>query len=111
MYLCTPVDPASGKETFVAKVLATPYPVALHEELGMAEFTPKLLGVDTYPGGVSVVRMAYLDPAEGWVSLCTYRGDVDMLEKLAETAMGALHKCLDCAAVHGDLGASNLFVR
>ena len=95
----------------MAKVLATSYPVALHEELSRDEFTPKLLGVDAHPGGVSVVRMAYLDPAEGWISLRHYRGDWDELEKVAETAMDALQKCLDCAAVHGDLSPDNVFVR
>lgn len=85
--------------------------MTLHEELSAAELAPKLLGVDTCPGGVSAVRMAHLDPAEGWVALHRYTGDWDTLEQMAESAMDGLHKCLDCAAVHGDLKADNVFVR
>lgn len=61
--------------------------------------------------GVSVISMAYLDPADGWVSLRSYSGDWEQLERLAETSMAALHECLDSSAVHGDLSADNVFIR
>ena len=55
--------------------------------------------------------MAYLDPADGWVSLRSYNGDWEQLEQLAKASVAALHKCLDSSAVHGDLSADNVFVR
>ena len=61
--------------------------------------------------GVSVISMAYLDPADGWVSLRSYSGDWELLEQLAETSVAALHECLDSSAVHGDLSADNVFIR
>ncbi len=61
--------------------------------------------------GVSVIKMAYLDPADGWVSLRSYNGDWEQLEQLADASVAALHKCLDSFAVHGDLSADNVFVR
>ena len=55
--------------------------------------------------------MAYLDPADGWVSLRSYSGDWEQLEQLAKASVAALHECLDSSAVHGDLSADNVFVR
>lgn len=112
VYLCTPVDPTAGKKPFVAKVLATPYPADLREELSQLGLAPALTApVQKAAGGVFVVRMAYLDPAEGWVPLRRYQGDWEALEELAESALDSLHTCLNSAAVHGNVSADNVFVR
>ena len=58
-----------------------------------------------------MIKMAYLDPADGWVSLRYYSGDWEQLKELAERSVTALHMCLDLSAVHGDLSADNVFVR
>ena len=61
--------------------------------------------------GVSVIRMSYLDPADGWISLRSYSGDWEQLQELANTSLAGLHNCLDSSAVHGDLSADNVFIR
>ena len=59
VFLCTPEDADSGDATFVAKVVASPYPVQLHEELSSAGLAPKLMEpVQTYPGGVLLYSCA-----------------------------------------------------
>ena len=58
-----------------------------------------------------MIKMAYLDAADGWIPLRSYSGDWGQLEHLAQTSMAALHTCLDSSAVHGDLSADNVFVR
>ena len=59
------VTPESVK-SWVAKMLATPYPWQLHEELSILGLAPKLItSVEGYPGRVQVIRMKYLDPADG----------------------------------------------
>ncbi len=51
VYLCSLVEPSAGEKPFVAKFLADPYPVELHEQLSAANLTAELLGpVDTFPG-------------------------------------------------------------
>ena len=61
------VTPNKGK-SWVAKVVATPYPWQLHQELSKLALAPKLATSkkqNKYPGGVEVVSMEYLDPADG----------------------------------------------
>lgn len=111
VYLCTPLDPASELETFLAKVTASSYPVELHKELSIAGLVPKLRSVETCPGGVTAIRMDYLDPEDGWVPLSSFKGDWVALEGLADAALARLHQCLDGKAVHGDLHDGNVFVR
>ncbi|KAL3144614.1 hypothetical protein ABBQ32_004336 [Trebouxia sp. C0010 RCD-2024] len=51
------VIPESGK-SWVAKVVATPYPWQLHEELSALGLAPKLVTpVEGYPGRVQVIKM------------------------------------------------------
>ena len=105
------VIPESGK-SWVAKVVATPYPWQLHEELSTLGLVPKLVTpVEGYPGHVQVIKMEYLDPADGWVPLERYTGDWDALHQVAMEALKSLQSCLDGKAVHGDLNPSNLLVR
>ena len=53
VFLLTPMDPDSRDATFVAKMVATPYPEQLHQELSRAGLAPELRGpVQKYPGGV-----------------------------------------------------------
>ena len=61
--------------------------------------------------GVSVIKMSYLDAADGWISLRSYTGDWEQLQELANTSLAGLHDCLDSSAVHGDLSADNVFIR
>ena len=60
----------------MAKVVATPYPWQLHEELSTLGLAPKLVTpVEGYPGRVQVIKVEYLDPADGWVRLERFTGD------------------------------------
>ena len=105
------VIPESGK-SWVAKVVVTPYPWQLHEELSTLGLAPKLvLPVEGYPGRVQVIKMEYLDPADGWVRLERFTGDWDALHEVAMEALKSLQSCLDGKAVHGDLNPSNLLAR
>ena len=105
------VTPEEGK-SLVAKVVATPYPCQLHEELGDLGLTPKLVApVEEYPGRVQVIKMQYLDPTDGWMCLERFNGDWDALHEVAMEALESLQSCLDGKAVHGDLNPSNLRVR
>ena len=80
------VTPESGK-SWVAKVVATPYPRQLHEELSTLGLAPKLVTpVEGYPGRVQVIKMEYLDPADGWVRLERFTGDWDALHEVAMEA-------------------------
>ena len=110
VYHVTP-GPASGK-SWVAKVVATPYPRQLHEELSTLGLAPKLVTpVDGYPGGVQVIKMEYLDPTDGWVRLERFIGDWDAVQEVAMEALKSLQSCLDGQAVHGDLNPGSLLVR
>ena len=61
------VVPEEGK-SWVAKVVTTSYPEQLHMELSELGMAPKLVApVEQSPGGVQIVKMEYLDPADGWV--------------------------------------------
>lgn len=112
VYLCTPADPAAGIKAFVAKVAASPYPWELHNELSQIGLAPGLTApLGKWPGGVEVVYMDFLDPADGWVPLRAFSGDWTALEKLIESALDQLHKCTGGKAVHGDLHSDNVFVR
>ncbi|KAL3161583.1 hypothetical protein ABBQ32_010444 [Trebouxia sp. C0010 RCD-2024] len=105
------VIPESGK-SWVAKVVATPYPWQLHEELSALGLAPKLVTpVEGHPGRVQVIKMEYLDPADGWVRLERFTGDWDALHEVAMEALKSLQSCLDGKAVHGDLNPSSLLVR
>ena len=105
------VIPESGK-SWVAKVVAMPYPWQLHEELSTLGLVPKLVTPEEgYPGHVQVIKMEYLDPADGWVPLERYTGDWDALHQVAMEALKSLQSCLGGKAVHGDLNPSNLLVR
>ena len=105
------VTPKEG-ESLVAKVVATPYPCQLHEELSDLGLTPKLVvPVEEYPGRVQVIKMEYLDPTDGWMRLERFNGDWDALHEVAMEALESLQSCLDGKAVHGDLNPSNLLVR
>ena len=51
VYLCSLVEPSAREKPFVAKFLADPYPVELHEQLSAANLTAELLGpIDTFSG-------------------------------------------------------------
>ena len=53
VFLLTPMDSNSKDAPFVAKVVATPYPEQLHEELFCTGLAPKLREpVQKYPGGM-----------------------------------------------------------
>ena len=53
VFLLTPMDSNSKDAPFVAKVVATPYPEQLHEELFCSGLAPKLREpVQKYPGGM-----------------------------------------------------------
>ena len=105
------VTPKSGK-SWVAKVVATPYPLQLHEELSILGLAPKLVTpVETYPGRVQVIKMEYLDPADGWVQLERFTNNWDALHEVAMEALKSLQSCLDGKAVHGELNPSNILVR
>lgn len=105
------VTPRETK-SLVAKVVSTPYPCQLHEELSDLGLAPKLLSpVEEYPGRVQVIKMEYLDPTDGWMRLERFIGDWDDLHEVALEALESLQSCLDGKAVHGDLNPSNLLVR
>ena len=105
------VIPESEK-SWVAKVVATPYPWQLHVELSTLGLAPKLVTpVEGYPARVQVVKMECLDPTDGWVRLERFTGDRDALHEMAMEAPKSLQSCLDGKAVHGDLNPSNLLVR
>lgn len=105
------VTPKKGK-SWVAKVVATPYPWQLHEELSDLGLAPKLATpVKEYPGRVQVIMMDYLDPADGWMRLERCIGEWDALHEVAMEALKSLQSCLDGKAVHGELNPSNLLVR
>jgi hypothetical protein len=105
------VTPEEGK-SWVAKVVTTPYPWQLHEELSDLGLAPKLaIPVEEYPGRVQVINMDYLDPADGWMRLERFTGDWDALHEVAMEALKSLQTCLDGKAVHGDLNPGNLLVR
>ena len=112
MYLCEPKTPSSGLPPYIAKVQSVPYPWHLHEELSALNLAPNLLtGQRQYPGGVEVIRMEYLDPAEGWTSLSSFSGDWNKVEELVLAAVTKLHSCEDGLAVHGDLNPRNVLLR
>jgi len=105
------VTSEQGK-SWVAKVMTTPYPWQLHEELSDLGLAPKLATpVEEYPGRVQVIKMDYLDPADGWMRLERFTGNWDALHEVAMEALKSLQSCLDGKAVHGDLNPSNLLVR
>ena len=105
------VTPEEGK-SLVAKVVATPYPCQLHEELSDLGLAPKLVApVEEFPGQVQVIKMEYLGPADGWMRLERFSGDWDALHEVAMEALESLQTCLDGKAVHGDLNPGNLLVR
>ncbi|EIE24452.1 hypothetical protein COCSUDRAFT_61877 [Coccomyxa subellipsoidea C-169] len=112
VYLSMPKDSSSELEPFVAKVQSTPYPWDLHDELAALGLAPKLLdGERLFPGGVEVIRMAYLDPDDGWEPLGRFSGEWRGLEELCNDALVQLHACLGGRAVHGDLNPYNVYIR
>ena len=55
VFLLTPTDSDSGDATFVAKVVATPYPEPLHDELSSKGLAPRLIEpVQKHPGGMTL---------------------------------------------------------
>jgi len=108
------VTPEEGK-SWVAKVVATPYPLQLHQELSHLGLAPKLTGgpLEKCPGRVQVIKVEYLDPADRWMRLERFTGDWDALHEVAMEpwTLKSLQSCLDGKAVHGDLNPSNLLVR
>ena len=55
VFLLTPTDSDSGDATFVAKMVATPYPEQLHDELSSKGLAPRLIEpVQKYPGGMTL---------------------------------------------------------
>ena len=55
---------------FVAKLLARPYPTTLHEELQLKGLAPRLLEpIKQLAGGFTLVKMEFLDPASGWMTV------------------------------------------
>lgn len=107
------ITPNKGK-SWVAKVVATPYPWRLHQELSKLALAPKLATSKKkkkIPGGVEVVMMDYLDPADGWMPLKRFTGDWDVLQAVVFEALRSLQSCLGGKAVHGDLNPNNIYVR
>jgi len=105
------VTSEDGK-SWVAKVVAMPYPWQLHQELSNLGLAPKLTGpLEQCPGKVQVIKMEYLDPADGWMRLERFIGDWDALHEVAMEALESLQSCLEGKAVHGDLNPGNLLVR
>ena len=55
VFLLTPTSSDSGDATFVAKMVATPYPEQLHDELSSKGLAPRLIEpVQKYPGGMTL---------------------------------------------------------
>ncbi len=107
-----PKDSSSELQPFVGKLQSTPYPWDLHDELAALGLAPKLLDGDClFPGGVEVIRMAYLDPDDGWEPLGRFSGEWRGVEELCENALVQLHACLGGRAVHGDLNTYNVYIR
>lgn len=63
------------------------------------------------PGDFMLIKTRYLDPEDGWVPLIDYDGDIELVTTAAMQALHKLQTELSCAAVHGNLRASNIFVR
>lgn len=82
-------------KSWVAKVVAMPYPWQLHQELSILGLAPKLAGLlEQYPGGVQVIKMEYLDPADQWTHLERSTGDWDALQEAAMESLQSLQNCL-----------------
>ncbi|KAL3156578.1 hypothetical protein ABBQ38_000868 [Trebouxia sp. C0009 RCD-2024] len=110
--MASPTCSETAGKSWVAKVVATTYPWQLHQQLSKLGLAPKLTGpLEKYPGGVAVIQMEYLDPADGWTPLDRFTGDWDSLQDVALDALELLQTCCDGKAVHGDLNPNNLFVR
>ena len=61
VYHVTPKE----EKSLVAKVVATPYPCQLHQELSNLGLTPKLVvPVEEYPGRVQEIKMEYFGPTD-----------------------------------------------
>ena len=55
--------------------------------------------------------MEDLTSGSGWGPMHRFFGSKHELKKASESALAALHSCLDGAAVHGDVRIPNIFVR
>lgn len=63
------------------------------------------------PGGFTLIKTQYLDPAHGWKALSDYDGDFEAVATAARKALKRWQTELDCKAVHGDLRTPNIFAR
>ena len=58
-----------------------------------------------------MTKMEYLDPQDGWMSMCSLKGqDVSQAATAVQEALKVAHSCLP-GGVHGDLRAANTLVR
>ncbi|KAL3132331.1 hypothetical protein ABBQ32_008909 [Trebouxia sp. C0010 RCD-2024] len=81
------ITPETGK-SWVAKVVAMTHAWQLHQQLSKLDLAPQLTGpLEQYPGGVAVIQMEYLDPADGWVPLERFSGDRESLQDVALNAL------------------------
>lgn len=75
VFLLTPIDSDLGDAAFVAKVVATPYPEQLHQELSRAGLAPELREpVQKYPGGMILcfpAPLLFIPPVAGCMKTFT----------------------------------------
>ena len=63
------------------------------------------------PGGFTLIKTRYLDPAAGWKVLSDYDGDFEAVATAARNALKRWQTKLSRAAVHGDMRTPNIYVR
>lgn len=91
VYLCR----SEGQAAVIAKLLpdtsrgASSYPTDLHKAAASKGLAPDL----------------------GWVPLVDHDGDIELVTTAAMQALHKLQTELSCAAMHGNLRASSIFVR
>ncbi len=108
VYLCKDDNGALS----VVKLVLGRYPTDLHRELEAKALAPKLLSSpQPFPGGYTMIQMAYLDPNEGWELLSSAHRKTDIDKSVFSSAIKNFQSCLGGKAVHGDLRPNNIFCR
>ena len=112
VYRCTALDGSS----LIAKLIpgGATYPIDLHQEAagkGHAPAIHDLAAEKSYPGDFLLLEMEDLTSSSGWEPMHRYSDNKRELKNASESALAALHSCLDGAAVHGDVRTPNIFVR
>ena len=115
LYLCKRkvVLPEELVEDVIVKVIANrSYPAQLHQELANIGLMPQLFKPPkVYPGGFTVLQMAYLSHDQGWERLDAVESPNLAVVEACEAALRKLQNCLGGKAVHGDLRPPNIFIR